>query len=161
MKGKMIYIYILELTSGKWYIGIATDPEKRMKRHQAREGARICIYDPPVKMIKKLATGTAEREEAMLLEDWVTVKAMIEKGARNVIGGRYIEKMYRNPPEIWKEIEKERIEDEIKRNEILYRQWSIRFCPYVSDGSPEGQTFFHVGKKFDQKTLASPSMGQH
>lgn len=133
MKGKEIYIYILELKSGKWYVGSSKNVEKRMLRHQAGNGAIVCKYDNPKKILKKLATGISDTAAGFLLENQVTIDAMIKRGSQNVYGGRYLDEIYRRSTEIWLELEAIQIKHEIQRFEILYRQWSIRYTPGVFD----------------------------
>jgi predicted GIY-YIG superfamily endonuclease len=60
------YVYLLECGDGSYYCGATTDPERRLKQHQAGKGARYTRSHLPVWLIAK--KGSMGHGEALRLE---------------------------------------------------------------------------------------------
>jgi putative endonuclease len=45
------YCYILECANGAYYTGWTTDPERRVKQHNAGRGARYTRMNGPVRLV--------------------------------------------------------------------------------------------------------------
>jgi len=50
MKDKTYYLYILECADGTYYTGISNDVEKRIKKHNCRQGAKYTRGRVPVNL---------------------------------------------------------------------------------------------------------------
>lgn len=86
----MIKIYVLELNSNKFYVGQSHDTENRLKLHlKGKLGAEWTKKYPPIKEIEVIETNFTLVNEAMFLENSITLKYMKEYGWRNVRGGDY------------------------------------------------------------------------
>ena len=60
------YVYILACRDGSLYTGIARDPQKRFRQHQAGRGARFTRAHPPLEILGTLVCG--DRSVASRLE---------------------------------------------------------------------------------------------
>lgn len=65
--GKAYYVYVLECRGGRLYIGITTDPARRLKEHRGgRRGARYTRANPPERLLA--LKRVTDRSAALKLE---------------------------------------------------------------------------------------------
>lgn len=79
------YIYILELSDGKYYVGKTQTPDVRIDDHAKGSGSRWTGLYAPVKIIDIIEM------ENDFDEDKYTLQLMREKGIENVRGGTFCE----------------------------------------------------------------------
>ena len=79
----MIYIYILKLKHGKYYIGKTNNPNIRIGNHFNKRGSTWTKRHRPVKIEQIIKT------EDHFDEDKWTLKYMSQKGIHNVRGGSF------------------------------------------------------------------------
>lgn len=102
-------IYILELTSGNYYIGSSTEIERRWAQHKSGTGAAACKRDKPIKIVYEFDSRLRENKLVLYIEDLVTLNIMHRIGSHKVIGGRYLTSDYRRAEEKWIKEEHNRI----------------------------------------------------
>lgn len=85
------YVYVLALESNKFYVGIATDPNKRFEQHKAQDKdcASFCKKHKAKELIEIIETGTKLMIEACKQEDKITIQYINKYGSSNVRGGRF------------------------------------------------------------------------
>lgn len=134
LKMKHQQVYILKLTSGKYYVGISNDPWRRWLQHCKGTGALICRQDPPIARIWQASINTAAEFIAKLFEDYITVSWMISVDPSKVIGGSYTNKLYRSATKTWCYHELNRIQaiidGEAYRKSDLLKIKDIPISPY-------------------------------
>ena len=79
----MLYIYILKLQKGKYYIGKTTNPNIRIGKHFGRKGAAWTKRYRPIKVLDVIKT------KDHFDEDKWTLKYMDKMGIQNVRGGSF------------------------------------------------------------------------
>ena len=84
-----IFLYILELQGGHFYVGLTGDVAVRFSQHAAGEGANWTSLHKPMRVIRSINTGTKNAREAAKLEDMVTVELMLRHGTERIRGGCY------------------------------------------------------------------------
>ena len=77
----MSQIYVLELESGKYYIGETTNLDVRMESHFSGEGSVWTGLHKPVRLVETIKNDTHENK--------VTLEYMKKYGVDNVRGGSY------------------------------------------------------------------------
>ena len=80
---EMVYIYVLRLEQGKYYVGRSDTPLKRIKEHFKGKGCRWTKLYSPIK-VKKII-GNCDPFD----EDKYTLKYMDRYGVMNVRGGSF------------------------------------------------------------------------
>ena len=80
----MIYVYILELKRGKYYVGKSKNPDKRIKDHFDGKGAAWTKKYKPIRVVEKISDCTNYHE------DMYTKMYMDTYGIDNVRGGSYV-----------------------------------------------------------------------
>ncbi len=75
------YCYILECADGTYYTGWTTDPQRRLKTHNAGKGARYTRYRRPVKLI--YLEEHTNRTAAMKRE--IAIKKLSRQQKQNLI----------------------------------------------------------------------------
>lgn len=60
------HLYLIRTANGALYTGITTDPERRLKQHQAGKGARSLRGKGPLELVWQQEVG--ERSRALRLE---------------------------------------------------------------------------------------------
>ena len=80
----MVYIYILELEQGKYYVGKTNDPEIRINKHFDSEGSAWTKKYKPIKEIQRISNCDDYDE------DKYTLKYMNMYGIENVRGGSFV-----------------------------------------------------------------------
>lgn len=76
------YCYVLECSDGTYYTGWTTDPERRVRTHNAGRGARYTRTRRPVKLI--YLEPQPDRVNAMKRER--AIKRMTRQQKQNLIG---------------------------------------------------------------------------
>lgn len=116
---KNIKLYILRLKSGKYYIGISNDAERRFLQHLRGTGAKVCKYDPPEAQLHTIDLGTDFKLLAKAIENYTTMLWAKELGAENVMGGIYVEDEYRKATKEWVEEELIRTKSQINISAVM------------------------------------------
>lgn len=80
----MVYIYILELEQGKYYVGKTNDPETRINKHFDLEGSAWTKKYKPIREIQRISNCDNYDE------DKYTLKYMDMYGIENVRGGSFV-----------------------------------------------------------------------
>lgn len=119
------YLYVLELTNYKWYIGETSNLEKRMQQHFNGEGSEWSkLYSPlHIKEIRLLSKD----QNTLLEERNLTVEYMLKYGFSNVRGSQWCCVNYYKEPD-WRnnhnnislELEDETINTSLDDNVPLY-----------------------------------------
>jgi len=86
-----IYLYVLELNDGCYYVGLTSDIAKRLQQHWDGEGfgAEWTRLHKPRRVMHTINTGTRNTREAEDLENEVTILMMIRHGIEQVRGGHF------------------------------------------------------------------------
>lgn len=86
-----IYLYVLELNDGCYYVGLTSDIAKRLRQHWEGEGggAEWTRLHKPRRVIHAINTETKNTREAECLENEVTILMMIRYGIDHVRGGHF------------------------------------------------------------------------
>lgn len=79
----MVYIYVLRLEQGKYYVGRSDTPLKRIEEHFAGNGCKWTKLYSPIKV--KRIIGSCDSFD----EDKYTLKYMDRYGVMNVRGGSF------------------------------------------------------------------------
>lgn len=84
-----IYLYVLALADGCFYVGLTSDVGNRMAQHFAGEGSEWTKLHVPRQILHTICTGTKDGRAAELMEDEVTVTLMARHGIEKVRGGHF------------------------------------------------------------------------
>lgn len=84
-----IYLYVLALADGCFYVGLTSDVDNRMAQHFAGEGAEWTMLHAPQKVLHTVCTGTKDGRAAEQMEDEVTITLMLRYGMDKVRGGHF------------------------------------------------------------------------
>lgn len=86
-----IFLYVLELEDGCYYVGLTSDLEHRFNQHVAGDGsgADWTKLHRPRRILHGICTGTQDAREAVKIEDAVTVALMQQHSIEKVRGGCY------------------------------------------------------------------------
>jgi len=76
------YCYIVKCSDGTYYTGWTTDPERRVKTHNAGRGAKYTRMRMPVKLV--YVESLPDRASAMKRER--AIKALTRAGKKKLIG---------------------------------------------------------------------------
>lgn len=82
------FLYILELKTGKYYVGITKNPMRRFSQHDLGDGAMVTKIFPPIRAKGVYFIGRTSYHEAEKVENLATVFYMSKYGNR-VWGGRW------------------------------------------------------------------------
>lgn len=94
-------IYVLKLTSGKYYIGKSFNVDKRYEEHKAGTGSSWTKFYKPISILE------VRKSSSGFDEDKITKEYMAKYGIKNVRGGSYVSKelddlqVYNLKREIW------------------------------------------------------------
>jgi predicted GIY-YIG superfamily endonuclease len=80
---RKVYIYVLKLNQGKYYIGKSIQPKYRMKQHFSGKGSSWTKLYPPIQVVETITSNHPFEEDRMTLE-W-----MQKKGIDHVRGGSF------------------------------------------------------------------------
>jgi predicted GIY-YIG superfamily endonuclease len=67
--GSIWYAYLLELENGMYYVGIATNVQRRFERHSRGKGAKWTTIHKPVRILETRHLGRLKHGEAAKMED--------------------------------------------------------------------------------------------
>lgn len=84
-----IFLYVLALENGCFYVGLTSDLSRRMAQHFSGEGSDWTQLHPPVRILHTISTGTQDGREAERLEDEVTISLILRHGLDKVRGGHF------------------------------------------------------------------------
>lgn len=73
------YVYVLECADGSFYTGYTTDPERRVREHNAGEGAKYTRGRTPVELVHTESFET--RSAAMAREHAIKERSRAKKEA--------------------------------------------------------------------------------
>lgn len=85
-----IFIYVLELEKGKYYVGQSSQPMFRFAQHIDFGASKWTKLFKAKKMVVCEEKFVDTACEAKLLENWTTLHWMQKKGWRNIRGGDYL-----------------------------------------------------------------------
>ena len=89
VRSAVLYIYVLALEGGNFYIGMTDNFDRRFRQHRSGIAADWTTLYPPIHALHCVCTGTSERSQAAKMEDEVTLALMLQHGADKVRGGQY------------------------------------------------------------------------
>lgn len=81
------WLYVLELESGRYYVGISTNVDRRFKKHLKGGQALFTTQYKPLRIIYRQHLGVMTMSEASLIENKHAMKMVKEKGQEFVSGG--------------------------------------------------------------------------
>jgi predicted GIY-YIG superfamily endonuclease len=84
-----IYLYILSLEGGHFYVGLTSDLKRRFEQHSSGGGAQWTSLHKPIKLLHSINTGTRNTQQAEAMENEATVTLMETHGIDRVRGGHY------------------------------------------------------------------------
>jgi len=82
-----IYLYILTLQNGKYYVGITSNPKQRFNQHRNGESTYFVKNNLPIINIEQKLLRTSDRKQAEKIETKTACKLMKKHGIENVTGG--------------------------------------------------------------------------
>lgn len=142
-----IYLYVLVLSNGCYYVGLTANIKKRMEEHFTGKGAEWTRLNTPLRLMHAVNTGTKNAREAEIMESEATVVLMIKHGIDKVRGGFYTHTELKSVEQqlrahgAWERIR----QAELKKSPFSYElSWSdaLEECldtalTYYDEGSPE------------------------
>ncbi len=81
----MEYIYVIECSSGKYYVGRTSNPSKRLEDHVCGFGSAWTRKYQPIRIVEMM------HAESRFEEDKMTLEYMHTHGVENVRGGSYVQ----------------------------------------------------------------------
>jgi hypothetical protein len=81
------YLYVLSLANGKFYVGQAKDPDRRIRKHFNGSGLAWTRQHPPVKELLRKCLEDVDYRAGELAENEVVLQLMRQHGYENVRGG--------------------------------------------------------------------------
>ena len=81
----MVYIYVLQLSDGKYYVGKTTNPSFRLENHFNKNGSQWTRKYQPIDVIELIPDCNDEEE------DIYTIRYMKKYGIDNVRGGSFVQ----------------------------------------------------------------------
>ncbi|RMR10065.1 GIY-YIG nuclease family protein [Pseudomonas syringae group genomosp. 7] len=81
------YLYVLELSHGKFYVGQAKDPDKRIRKHFSGSGSQWTRLHPPLKELMRKPLEDVDYRAGELAENEIVLDLMRRHGYENVRGG--------------------------------------------------------------------------
>jgi len=73
------YVYIAKSRTNRFYTGITTDPERRIKIHNLGEGAKFAIHHGPLRLIyvsRSFSNKSEARKREIQIKDWSQEKKL-------------------------------------------------------------------------------------
>lgn len=90
-KADEIFIYVLRLENGKYYVGQTNDLQRRFRNHLSKSsGAEWTRLHRPIEILSRFRTGLNDPDLALRYENERTLRCIEEFGWKNVRGGDYI-----------------------------------------------------------------------
>ncbi|MCK5015845.1 MAG: GIY-YIG nuclease family protein [Candidatus Peribacteraceae bacterium] len=71
------YVYIAKARTGRYYVGITTDPKKRIEKHNSGQGSRFAVNQGPFQLawVSKIFTNKSEaRIREAQIKKWTHAK---------------------------------------------------------------------------------------
>lgn len=71
------YLYIAEALTGKYYVGITTEPERRIRNHNQGKGSRMAINQGPFKLVytsEPMSDQSTARKREIQVKGWHRIK---------------------------------------------------------------------------------------
>ena len=71
------FVYIAQTNTGRYYIGITNNPERRLEKHNSGEGAKFARDQGPVKLVyvsASFANKSEARKREIQLKGWTRQK---------------------------------------------------------------------------------------
>lgn len=87
LEEKFIYLYVLTLQNGKYYVGITSNPKQRFNEHRNGKSTYFVKQNLPIINIEQKLLGTTDRKQAERIETKKACKLMQKYGIENVNGG--------------------------------------------------------------------------
>lgn len=141
-----MYLYVLECSGGKYYVGIAYDVKKRLKQHFEGKGSVFTQMYAPLKLSELFYLENQNKIDAELFENYKTVNCAIDYGFNNVAGGNFTSRDdFRRGADIQKAITK----DVFKNN---------KFCDIGEEKRPSDTSYMLKLKEFEIKFLDGDSI---
>lgn len=84
-----IFVYVLELDSGNYYIGQTKNIKRRAKQHAGSTGSKWTKQHPPVRLVEIDSFVFSSEREAAYRESDLTLQYMKKYGWAKVRGGAY------------------------------------------------------------------------
>lgn len=84
-----LFLYVLELAEGRWYVGTTREPNRRLQEHRTGQGAEWTRRFPPIAGFRELQRLDCPDHEARLQEDACVKALMLKKSIDVVRGGSY------------------------------------------------------------------------
>ncbi|KTB94315.1 hypothetical protein AO073_07540 [Pseudomonas syringae ICMP 11293] len=81
------YLYVLGLSQGKFYVGQAKDPDKRIRKHFSGSGSQWTRLHPPLKELMRKSLEDVDYRAGELAENEIVLDLMRKYGYENVRGG--------------------------------------------------------------------------
>lgn len=82
-----VYIYVLVLQNGKYYVGISRNPEYRFYEHKTGKTSKFVRQNLPVKEIRLKLLDSTDWSDGLREETRLTAKLVEKFGLENVYGG--------------------------------------------------------------------------
>lgn len=82
------YAYVLQLTGGRWYVGMTSRPRARFQQHYDGSGARWTARYRPSRVAEIVPCRT--QDEALYVEKILTLRYARSKGFAAVRGGDFV-----------------------------------------------------------------------
>ena len=86
---KDIYLYVLELEEGHFYVGLSGVLDHRWGQHESGVGAEWTKRYRPLRRIYAINTGTRDTHSAEAMENEATIALMSDHGIERVRGGHF------------------------------------------------------------------------
>lgn len=83
---RLWYVYIAEARTGRYYVGITTDPTLRILKHNDGKGSRMAIQQGPF-VLRYVSGAFANKSEARKRE--IQVKDWSQEKKRRLISGEW------------------------------------------------------------------------
>jgi len=80
------FVYIVQANTARYYVGITTDPDKRLTKHNAGKGSQFARDHGPVKLLytsAPFASKSEARKHEIQIKGWTRVKK------EQLIGGQW------------------------------------------------------------------------
>ncbi len=84
-----IFLYVLALSNGCFYVGLTANIKKRMEEHFTGKGAEWTRLNTPLQLMYAVNTGTRNARKAEMMENEATIALMLKHGISKVRGGYY------------------------------------------------------------------------
>jgi len=80
------FVYIAKARTGRYYVGISTNPEERLAKHNSGKGSRFAINQGPFELVY-VSAGFASKSEARVRE--IQLKSWSHAKKAKLISGEW------------------------------------------------------------------------